>query len=347
MSRSVTRMWPLALALAGIVMLGISAYRWATQETGEEHALLDEPPPEDAQPDDTHFEEVKTHEIDVYETFRGVVQGEGKVQVRAPAGMRVPVVKIHHEMGEFVSKGDPLISLDRESVERAIEQATKEKRWADKERFEGYLEHVVLRAPHDAQVFEITTNLGEVPFDKGIALMTLTRKDTWSFKVLVPSDLTRVSAYLGAEVKVELDADVGLVDGVVTTHGGDSITIIDVPEEVDPETGEERGKESVPIVASHDGIGGFTTLVIGLKESEGLEPRLAGRVRLKTSTREVGLVPKKAIEWRGEVPIVRVWEPEDSIVAERTLDLGEEVGDAYVVNAGVFPGQHIVVPGAR
>ena len=68
-----------------------------------------------------------------------------------------------------------------------------------------------------------------------------------------------------------------------------------------------------------------------------------GRSGNCTSRQVAGLVPKKAVEWRDDVPVVRVFE--EGEILERTLRVDGEEGDDYVVLYGVSVGESVVVPG--
>jgi len=321
--RRLVQMWPVALGVVGIALLGLSAWRVMTAPPDADPEGTYEEPDEDDEPVTDllvgeHFEHVRALDIDVYAEFKGRVRGEGTVDIRAPQGMRVAVLKIHHEAGEFVDKGEPLITLNGDEVRANIEKAREEGREDDVKRFTSYLDSEVLRAPVDGQVLEIYTDIGQVPFDQGIPLMTLADRSSWSFVVMLPEDVMRASAPIGAQLSIVLDADVGTVVGTVNSHG-------------DTTTGKIEA------------IGGYVNVILGLPEHEGVEQDLTGVVRVPTSKQAAALVPKRAVEWRGDVPIVRIWE--DGAIQERTLRVDREEGDDYVVLYGVGVDDRIVVPG--
>jgi multidrug efflux pump subunit AcrA (membrane-fusion protein) len=312
-------MWPLALAIAGVGMLAWSGWHLASgpaEETWEEEADVDSPPRDLLVGE--HFQKVVAKEIDVYQEFKGRVQGEGTIEIRAPQGMRVPVIKIHHEHGDFVDAGDPLLTLAGEQVEKALAEAREAGDEEKIARFESYLDHVVIKAPVDAQVLEIWCDPGNVPVDQGIPLMTLADRSSFSFVVLLPEDVMRSSAAIGTRLEIELAHGIGKVMGTVTSLG---------------ETTQGR----------MDTIGGHVNVILGLEEHEGLERDLAGVVRVPASKQIAGLIPKKAVEWRGDTPVVRVFE--DGEVLERTVRLDGEEGERYVVLYGVNVGESVVVPG--
>ncbi len=317
MKRPITKMWPLVLAIAGVGMLAFSAWRMAGQDAEEEEpAELVAPTIEP--PAAHHFHEIRAHEVPVNEEFKGRVHGEGTIEIRVPQGMRVPVLKIHKEHGEFVDEGELLVTLDREQIVKAIAQAKSSGETGNLARFESYLDFVELRAPVDGQVLEIYTEIGKTPIDVGIPLMTLTDRSSWSFIVMLPEEVLISSAALGTELSVELEDDLGTVVGTVNSLG---------------ETSEGRVES----------LSGYVSVVLGLEEHEGVETDLAGVVRVPVSVQTVALVPKNAVEWRGDVPVVRV--AADDEFLERTLKIDGEFGDDYVVLYGVAVGEFLVVPG--
>ena len=325
MTRRFVSWWPILLALAGIAMLAWTGLRLVTlpdRPSGEEDYDPDEDDDYDEPPADLlvgeHFQVVRAKEVDVYQTFKGRVKGEGQHPIRAPKGMLVPVLVIHKEPGEFVEKGDPLITLAGEQVEKALEEARAAGDQEKIERFEMYLEHVVLRAPVDGQVLHIWCDPGHIPVDEGIPMMTLADRSSFTFVVMLPEDVLRSSAPMGAELEIELEDGLGTVQGTVTSLG---------------ETAEGR----LPA------LGGQVNVILGLAAHEGLEDGLAGEVRVPASRQVAGLVPKKAVEWRDGVAVVRV--AEAGTILERTLRIDGEEGDDYRVLYGVNVGESVVVPG--
>lgn len=315
--KSYARLWPLAIAAVGIAGLVYAAFHM--QEGGEktDDGMGPEAPAGEAGPNE-HFEKVRPHKVDEFSTYRGKVKAGGSIDVRAPLGMRVPIVKIHHEAGDFVKKGDVLISLDRPQVERAIEKAKAAGRTDDEKRFRGYLDYVELKSPCDGVVGEIYRSLGDVPIDpneqgQGMPLMTIVNKDSFSFVVRVPVEVQQRSMPLGTSFAVVLESDIGTVKGTVVEF--------EKPEGTD-----------IPVV-------------LQLEPHEGIEDRLDGTVRVASGQIEVGLVPKTAVVKRGDVPIVRVWDSATRSIGERTVKLGDEIGPDVVILAGAFEGDSVVVPG--
>ena len=310
--KSYARLWPIAIAAVGVGGLVYAAFKMqgdsAPAGDGEEPLA----PAGEAGPNE-HFEKVRPHLVDEFSTYRGKVKAGSAIVVRAPRGMRVPIEKIHHETGDFVKKGDLLVTLNRTQIDKAIEKAKAEGRTDDEKRFRGYLDFVEMRAPCDGVVDQIQRTLGEVPIDDGIGLMTLQNKDAFRFVVRVPQPTQQLSMPLGAKFEVVLDHDLGTVSG--------SVIEFQNPEGTD-----------IPVL-------------LALEPHEGIEDELDGSIRVASGRAEAGLVPKTAIVMRGDVPVVRVWEPATRAVSDKTVKLGAEIGPDVVILAGVFEGDSVVVPG--
>ena len=302
-----------AIGLAGFVYAGL---RIALSTSDDAPAAV----PPAAEPVETAGGDwVAVDVVELHDVVRhkGRVHGEGMTEVRAPRGMRVPIVKIHVEPGDFVEEGDVLITFFREQIEKAIEKVKAEGRLDDARRFEGYLDHVQLKAPVAGQVYEIWRDVGHVPIDDGIPLVTLADRTGFVFVANVPEDAAARSAAIGTKVTVELDAGIGEVEGTVVAL-------------------DATGSDAVPTV------GGYTPVIVSLPETAGLEPDLAGVLLLPSSLRQVAVVPARAVEYHVETPVVRVWE--DGEAVERTIKVGDRRGDDLVIEYGVFPGEKVFVP---
>lgn len=313
--KSYVRLWPLAFAAIGVAGLVYAGMQWMRPER-HEVAIEGEPEAPVVDPgENEHFEQVRPHLVDEFSTYKGEVAAGSPVEVRVPKGMLVPVVKIHHEAGEFVKKGDVLVTFHRPQIDDAIAKA-KAKGDTDAEaRFRSYLEFVELKAPCDGVVDKIYQTLGEIPIDVGPPVMTLQDKSSFRFVVRVPADVQQMSMALGTKFDVELESDIGTVTGTVT--------------------------EFLPP------LGTDVPVVLALGPHQGIEDRLAGTVRVASGRVEAGLVPKSAITMRGKVPIVRVWDPESKSITERTVKLGAEIPPDVVVLAGAFAKDSVVVPGKK
>jgi hypothetical protein len=196
------------------------------------------------------------------------------------------------------------------------------------ERFKSYLAADPLRAPMDARVSEIWVELGSVPLDNGIPLMTLVSVDNFAFDVSVPKDVAVQYALLGLEVETRIEGLPSPVMGVIAAH--------DAVAPDDPAA-----------VTESD----HTRVSIALESVDGLEKDMTGYALLPHGTKEIPLVPKRAVEWRGDVPVVRALE--DGEILERTIRIARDSGGwrthgaFYVVEYGVFAGQGVIVPAVQ
>ena len=316
--RSYARLWPLGIAAVGVAGLAFAAFKMLHEPPSrpDGEAAPDAPPPDAGA--NEHYEKVRAHLVDEFSTYRGKVKAGSAIDIRAPQGMKVPIEKVHHETGDFVKKGDVLITLNRTQIDKAIERAKAEGKSDDEKRFRGYLDFVQLKAPCDGVVGDIYRTLGEIPIDtneqgQGMPLMTLVDKDAFQFVVRVPVAVQQLSMAMGAKFEVALDHDAGNVKG--------SVIEFDQPEGSD-----------VPV---H----------LALEPHEGIDAELEGTIRVASGRAEAGLVPKTAITMRGDVPIVRMWDPVARSVSEKTVKLGAEIGPDVVILAGAFEGDSVIVPG--
>jgi multidrug efflux pump subunit AcrA (membrane-fusion protein) len=312
--KSYARLWPLAFAAVGVAGFAYAAFQWFRADPMPVDIAENTAPIVDTGPNE-HYETVRTHLVDELSTYRGEVKAGSPIPVRAPQGMRVPIKQIHHEQGDFVKKGDVLVSFPREPIDKAIAEAKAKGDTVNEERFRSYLDFVELKAPCDGVVDQIWRTLGEVPIDEGIPVITLQDRTAFRFVVRVPGDVQRQSMALSAKFDVELDDDLGTVKGTVSAF--------------DPPVGTD-----VPVVLS-------------LEPHEGIADRTAGAVRVASGRIEAGLVPRTAVTKRGDVPIVRVWDPVSKSITERTVKLGETIGPDVVVLGGAFAGDSVVVPGRK
>jgi hypothetical protein len=313
--KSYARLWPLAFAAVGAAGLVYAGIQWMRPDR-QEVAIDDEPEAPIVDPgENEHYELVRPHLVDEFSTYRGAVMAGSPIEVRAPQGMLVPIVKIHHEAGEFVKKGDVLVTFHRPQIDDAIEKAKAKGDTVDETRFRGYLDFVELKAPCDGVVDKIWRTLGETPIDNGPPVITLQNEEAFRFVVRVPADVQQMSMALGLKFDVELEADIGAVAGTVAEF---------LPPQVN----------DVPVV-------------LALAPHQGIEDRLGGTVRVASGRVEAGLVPKSAVTLRGKVPIVRIWDPESKSITERTVKLGAEIPPDVVILAGAFAKDSIVVPGRK
>src|SRR5690349_16798508 len=183
--KSYARLWPLFIAAIGVAGLVYAGIKWTRPAPPpDEGAEPEQAPVTDPGPNE-HYEKVRPQLLDEYSTYKGEVHAESPVDVRVPQGMIVPVVKIHHELGDFVKKGDVLVSFQKKQVDDAIEKAHAEGKTEDEKRFRSYLDYVDLKAPVDGVVLKIWRVEGETPVDTGISVVQLADKSSYRFVVSV------------------------------------------------------------------------------------------------------------------------------------------------------------------
>lgn len=314
--KSYVRLWPFLFAAIGVAGFAYAGWKWM-HPPGDGIDIGDAPPLEpvtDPGPDE-HFEKVRPFVMDETSEYVGEVKNEAPVILRAPRGMRVPITKVWHEQGDFVKKGDVLLSFHKPQIDEAIEKAHSEGRSDDEARFRGYLDYVEFKAPFDGVVLSVDRTTGEVPIDDGIGIITMADKSSYRFVVQVPGEVQRGAMALGTKFDVVLQDNLGTVRGEVSQF-------------LDPVD------TDVPVV-------------LALEPHEGVEQRLKGTVKVPTGKREAGLVPKKACFKEGDLSFVRVWDPDSKSIGKKSVKLGDAKGDDVVVLAGVFAGDSIVCPGRR
>src|SRR5262245_44261930 len=109
--KETARLWPIAFAALGVAGLVYAGFRWLQPYDG---TVEDQAPERTTDPGpNEHFEPVRVRVVDESTTYAGKVHAEGSIPVRAPQGMRVPIVRIHHEPGDFVKRGDALVTFAR------------------------------------------------------------------------------------------------------------------------------------------------------------------------------------------------------------------------------------------
>ncbi|MCG3133247.1 MAG: hypothetical protein HMLKMBBP_00372 [Planctomycetes bacterium] len=313
-----------ALFVAMLLVFGGGSYlvaRWMnTPDEGDPSrgggAAPDEedPRPSDLRPGE-RLEKVLPFERAERRSFPGRVHGGGFVPVRAPVGFRYPCVKILKEQGDEVKKGDILVEYYEKRLDDDI-QAAKD-RGADEEvkRLEAFRPSMKLRSPVDGVVLDLYAELGLLPFDEGMPVVTIADPSSFVFRADVPTGSVAKFAPLGAKVEVDIEAGVGRTGGVVA--------------------------------AFEEATEGQQRLVIQLDPTPGLERDLAGTLEVPVATSVVGLVPKGAVQRKGNVDVVRVWETDTKSIGERTVVLGGEHEGQWIVTAGVLAGEHVVVTERR
>lgn len=259
------------------------------------------------------FERVSTIVRPVAEEYPGRIAAGKGVPVTVPPGMRCAVIEIVKDQGDAVKKGDVLLRFNREELDRETMRAKERNDEAALAHYRELAKYVELRSPVDGIVRDCHTELGRTPVDAGMtALYHIVDENEFQIRVQVPATVPKLGAHIGARLTVDLEGSFGSTEGVVTGYE-------DAPE-------------------------GWTVLVIGLDPMEGYEVDMKGSVKVPVAKEEVVLVPKAAVRERGGVKIVRVWEPADRLVADRSIQTDGEREDFWIVTAGVLPGESIVVP---
>lgn len=324
--RGWTNALPALIAVVGVVLIGWNVLR---DPAPEPTAPDDEPyidpddefvPTDEASPE-YDYVPVERKLLDVHKEHFGEVRAEGAVGVRAPQGMRLPVIEIHVFEGDFVEEGDPLVTLDGERLEAAIREAEEAGSTDQAERFKSWREYIVIRAPNDGQVVDVYPELGHVPLDEGIPLVSMTNPESWTAVIPVPASATRKYVPIGTAVTVRVGDAEREVEGIVNR--------IEAP-----------GAVAMTTAPPADSA----ILIIGLDPLEGLENGMFAKLELPAGEREVALVPRSAVESDGTRQYVRVWEGEELGLMQRDLKVAGKSGEHYVVEYGVAPGEYVAVP---
>lgn len=321
---------PALIAIVGIGLIVVSGLRLLDDpepdDVVDDTALIDpdgEFEPTDEAPPEYDYVRIEPKLLDVHKSYYGELRAEAQVPVRAPTGMLLPVVEIHVFEGDFVKAGDPLITLDRETLERNLEEAEEDGSRTEVDRFRAWLDAgaTVIRAPNDGQIVEVYPELGHTPIDVGLPLVTMTDPENWTAVIAVPTDAPRKYVPIGTEVVVLAGDDEFEVRGTVTGI-------------------ESPGAVEMTMAPPSES----SVLVIGLEPHEGLENRMSVKIELPDGEREVALVPQAAVNSDGTRHYVRVWEGEDRGLVQRDLKLGGRSGEYHLVEYGVFVGEHVAVP---
>ena len=319
------QMWPLMVALIGVGGFIYAGWRLASSPAPDEDE--DELSYTAVEPDaGTSWGVVEKREAPAYRPFPGRVHAQGDIPIRAPLGMRVSVVKIHHEQGAEVKKGEPLITFDKSRIEKALAQAKEADDTEKVERFKMYLDNYILYAPEDGIVATIWTNLGEVPYDKGIPLMDLASRSSFAIVAMLPPEVVGESVPIGLKATATVVGIEEPFEALVTSH-------------------DQGGVDEVPTPVEGDHV----PVSFAIEGRAGLEQDMVAIVRIPHGTKEIVLVPRAAVEWREGVAIVRV--AEDGEVLEKTIRVAQDEsgewrieGAYYVIEYGVAPGQGVIIP---
>jgi membrane fusion protein, multidrug efflux system len=329
------------------------------------------PPP----PPEVQVAEVVQKDVPIYIELVGSTLGSEDVEIRA----RVEgyLVSINFTEGSFVRKGQLLYKLDPKPFEVAIDQAKAnlataqaalEKTDNDVARFRPLFERQAVskqeldnalsaqqaaRAQvdaHKAAVAQAQLDLGYTnitsPVDgvigttqtkvgslvsRGVTLLNIVSQlNPILFRCAIAEAEYLRLARLGANRDKSLEKKFGveliLADGTVFPHRG---RLDAIERAVDPTTGTLTGQFRFP------------------NPEQLLRPGQYGKARLVTEVKEGAvLVPQLAVQERQGLYSVMVVKP-DATVEQRTVKTGERVGNLWIVDSGVRPGEKVIVEGLQ
>jgi membrane fusion protein, multidrug efflux system len=329
------------------------------------------PPP----PPEVQVAEVVQKDVPIYIELVGSTLGSEDVEIRA----RVEgyLVSINFTEGSFVRKGQLLYKLDPKPFEVAIDQAKAnlataqaalEKTDNDVARFRPLSERQAVskqeldnalsaqqaaRAQvdaHKAAVAQAQLDLGYTnitsPVDgvigttqtkvgslvsRGVTLLNIVSQlNPILFRCAIAEAEYLRLARLGANRDKSLEKKFGveliLADGTVFPHRG---RLDAIERAVDPTTGTLTGQFRFP------------------NPEQLLRPGQYGKARLVTEVKEGAvLVPQLAVQERQGLYSVMVVKP-DATVEQRTVKTGERVGNLWIVDSGVRPGEKVIVEGLQ
>jgi RND family efflux transporter MFP subunit len=329
------------------------------------------PPP----PPEVQVAEVVQKDVPIYIELVGSTLGSEDVEIRA----RVEgyLVSINFTEGSFVRKGQLLYKLDPKPFEVAIDrakanlataQAALEKTDNDVARFRPLFERQAVskqeldnalsaqqaaRAQvdaHKAAVAQAQLDLGYTnitsPVDgvigttqtkvgslvsRGVTLLNIVSQlNPILFRCAIAEAEYLRLARLGANRDKSLEKKFGveliLADGTVFPHRG---RLDAIERAVDPTTGTLTGQFRFP------------------NPEQLLRPGQYGKARLVTEVKEGAvLVPQLAVQERQGLYSVMVVKP-DATVEQRTVKTGERVGNLWIVDSGVRPGEKVIVEGLQ
>lgn len=329
------------------------------------------PPP----PPEVQVAEVVQKDVPIYIELVGSTLGSEDVEIRA----RVEgyLVSINFTEGSFVRKGQLLYKLDPKPFEVAIDQAKAnlataqaalEKTDNDVARFRPLFERQAVSKQeldnalsaqqaakaqvdaHKAAVAQAQLNLGYTnitsPVDgvigttqtkvgslvsRGVTLLNIVSQlNPILFRCAIAEAEYLRLARLGADRDKSLEKKFGveliLADGTIFSHKG---RLDAIERAVDPTTGTLTGQFRFP------------------NPEQLLRPGQYGKARLVTEVKEGAvLVPQLAVQERQGLYSVMVVKP-DATVEQRTVKTGERVGNLWIVDSGVKPGEKVIVEGLQ
>jgi membrane fusion protein (multidrug efflux system) len=329
------------------------------------------PPP----PPEVLVAEVVQKDVPIYIELVGSTLGSEDVEIRA----RVEgyLVSINFTEGSFVRKGQLLYKLDPKPFEVAIDQAKAnlataqaalEKTDNDVARFRPLFERQAVSKQeldnalsaqqaakaqvdaHKAAVAQAQLNLGYTnitsPVDgiigttqtkvgslvsRGVTLLNIVSQlNPILFRCAIAEAeylrLARLGATRDKALEKKFGVELILADGTVFPHRG---RLDAIERAVDPTTGTLTGQFRFP------------------NPEQLLRPGQYGKARLVTEVKEGAvLVPQLAVQERQGLYSVMVVKP-DATVEQRTVKTGERVGNLWIVDSGVRPGEKVIVEGLQ
>lgn len=328
------------------------------------------PPPPEVQ-----VVEVVQKDVPIYVELVGSTLGSEDVEIRA----RVEgyLVSINFTEGSFVRKGQLLYKLDPKPFEVAIDQAKAnlataqaalEKTDNDVARFRPLFEKQAVSKQeldnalsaqdaakaqvdaHKAAVAQAQLDLGYTnitsPVDgvigttqtkvgslvsRGVTLLNIVSQlNPILFRCAIAEAEYLRLARLGTDRDKSLEKKFGveliLADGTIFSHRG---RLDAVERAVDPTTGTLTGQFSFP------------------NPERLLRPGQYGKARLVTEVKEGALlVPQLAVQEIQGLYSLMVVKP-DATVEQRMVKAGERVGNLWIIDSGVKPGEKVIVEGLQ
>ena len=330
------------------------------------------PPP----PPEVLVAEAVQKDVPIYIELVGSTLGSEDVEIRA----RVEgyLVSINFTEGAFVRKGQPLYKIDPQSFEAALNQAKGnletaqaglEKTNNDVARYEPlFARQAVSKQELDnalsaqqaakaqvdaykAAVAQAQLNLGYTnitsPVDGVIGttqrkigslvgrgestlLNTVSQVNPILFRCSIAEAeylrIARRNQQSGKPADKQANVELILADGTVFTHKG---RLDAVERAVDPTTGTLTGQFIFP------------------NPERLLRPGQYGKARFAIDVKEDAvLVPQLAVQERQGLYSVMVVKP-DATVEQRTVKAGERVGNLWIIDSGVKPGEKVIVEGIQ
>ena len=330
------------------------------------------PPP----PPEVLVAEVVQKDVPIYIELVGSTLGSEDVEIRA----RVEgyLISMLFTEGSFVRKGQPLYKIDPKPLEAALDQAKAnlataqaglEKTNNDVARYQPLFARQAVskqeldnalsaqqaaRAQVDARnaaVAQAQLDLGYTnitsPVDGVIGttqrkvgslvgrgestlLNTVSQVNPILFRCsIAEAEYLRLARRGGQDPKAaqkQANVELILADGTIFSHKG---RLDAIERAVDPTTGTLTGQFTFP---NPDRL---------------LRPGQYGKARLVTDIKEGAVVvPQLAVQERQGLYSVMVVKP-DATVEQRTVKTGERVGNLWIVDSGVKPGEKVIVEGLQ